>query len=301
MDEHPYVSSLMVWLGDAASYDPKIVGPKAAHLSQLAARFQVPPGFCLSADMYRQAGPSGLLSADLRSEVASAYAQLADQSGMQDPPVAVRSSAVDEDGPLASFAGQHETLLNIVGIAALVEAIEHSWASARTQQALAYRELHGLAVEDIGLAVLVQQLVRSDVSGVMFSANPVNGRRDELIVSSSWGLGESIVGGTVTPDSWVLRKLSHEVVEERLGDKRQMTVVTGDGTREVDVPRFLRSQPSLSEEQVLEVSRLGERLESLKGWPVDIEFAYAGGMLYLLQCRPITTLPTESAILTHTG
>jgi phosphoenolpyruvate synthase/pyruvate phosphate dikinase len=301
MDEHPYVSSLMVWLGDAASYDPKIVGPKAAHLSQLAARFQVPPGFCLSADMYRQAGPSGLLSADLRSEVASAYAQLADQSGMQDPPVAVRSSAVDEDGPLASFAGQHETLLNIVGIAALVEAIEHSWASARTQQALAYRERHGLAVEDIGLAVLVQQLVRSDVSGVMFSANPVNGRRDELIVSSSWGLGESIVGGTVTPDSWVLRKLSHEVVEERLGDKRQMTVVTGDGTREVDVPRFLRSQPSLSEEQVLEVSRLGERLESLKGWPVDIEFAYAGGMLYLLQCRPITTLPTESAILTHTG
>ena len=301
MDEHPYVSSSMVWLGDAASHDPKIVGPKAAHLSQLAARFQVPPGFCLSADMYRQAGPSGLLSADLRSEVVSAYAQLADQSGLPDPPVAVRSSAVDEDGPLASFAGQHETLLNIVGDEALVEAIEHSWASARTQQALAYRDRHGLAVEDIGLAVLVQQLVRSDVSGVMFSANPVNGRRDELIVSASWGLGESIVGGTVTPDSWVLRKLSHEVVEERLGDKRQMTVITGDGTREVDVPRFLRSQPSLSEEQVLEVARLGERLESLKGWPVDIEFAFAGGKLFLLQCRPITTLPTESAILTHTA
>jgi phosphoenolpyruvate synthase/pyruvate phosphate dikinase len=299
MSAHSHASASMVWLGDAASYDPGIVGPKAAHLSQLAAHFQVPPGFCLSADMYRQAGPSGRLSADLRQAVASAYALLADHSGIPDPPVAVRSSAVDEDGPLASFAGQHETLLNIVGDEALVEAIEHSWASARTQQALAYRERHGLAVEDIGLAVLVQQLVRSDVSGVMFSANPVSGRRDELVVSASWGLGESIVGGTVTPDNWILRKHSHEVVEERLGEKRQMTVISDDGTREVDVPRFLRNQPSLSSDQVLEVALLGERLESLKGWPVDIEFAYAGGKLYLLQCRPITTLPAESLAMSH--
>lgn len=290
------LSTAVVWLGDISSQDARIVGPKAAQLSMLAADYQVPPGFCLTADAYRQAVPSGNMFAELRTDVEEAYIQLSVRSGVPAPRVAVRSSAVDEDGPLASFAGQHETLLNIVGLNALIEAIEHSWQSARTEQALAYRRKHGLTVDDIGLAVLVQKLIVADVAGVMFSANPVNGCRDELVVSASWGLGESVVGGTVTPDSWVVREQSMEVLDERLGDKQVMTVIADGGTKEVDVPRFMRNQPSLSSDQILEVARLGQRLQEEKGWPVDIEFAYASGQLYLLQCRPITTLDNGSGL-----
>ena len=286
----------IVWLGDNASHDPRCVGPKAAHLSRLVGAYCVPAGFCLSADAYRRAGPLGCVTPELRRAVTEAYERLASLSGVAQPRVAVRSSAVDEDGPLASFAGQHETLLNVIGVDALLEAIEHSWASARNEQALAYRKQHGLSVDDIGLAVLVQLLIMSDVSGVMFSANPVSGRREELMVSASWGIGESIVGGTVTPDTWILQRDTLELLAERLGDKRRMTVAISDGTREVDVPRRMHHQPSLSISQVQEVARLGQRLEALKGWPVDIEFAYAGGQLYLLQCRPITTLPDSSSV-----
>ena len=287
----------VIWLGDTRSHDPRIVGPKAAHLSQLTAAFRVPPGFCLSAEMYRQAAPVGRVSSELRALIAAAYQELAGISGEPEPRVAVRSSAVDEDGPLASFAGQHETLLNIVGIDALVEAIEQSWTSAHNEQAISYRLQHGLATDDIGLAVLVQQMVIADVAGVMFSANPVNDRRDQMIVSASWGLGESIVGGTVTPDNWVVCGESFEILEESLGDKQVMTVAIDGGTQEVPVPRLLRSAPSLSGQQVQEVARLGKQLEARQGWPVDIEFAFAADILYLLQCRPITTLGQDSLAL----
>jgi phosphoenolpyruvate synthase/pyruvate phosphate dikinase len=283
-------SKRIVWLGDPLSLDSQRVGPKAAHLGSLMESFQIPSGFCIPASVYRTAGASGRLSPKLRSDISAAYERLARHSATADPSVAVRSSAVDEDGPLASFAGQHETLLNIQGIDALLEAIEETWASARSETALAYRANHGLPVDDIGLAVLVQQLVASDVSGVMFSANPVSGQQDEMMVTASWGLGESIVGGTVTPDSWIVEKSSLNLIEEQLGDKRRMTIMMEDGSGEVDVPRFLRGQPSLSAAQIQEVAQLGRRLEEFKGWPVDIEFAYAGEQLYLLQCRPITTL-----------
>lgn len=293
---HASVSEI-IWLGDALSHDPRLVGPKAAHLSWLTTSFRVPPGFCLTAEVYRRAITSDGMPAAIRDDVAAAYRGLAARAGVEEPRVAVRSSAIDEDGPLASFAGQHETLLNIAGIDAVINAIERSWDSARTEQALSYRLQHGLSVDDIGLAVLVQLLVPSDVSGVLFSVNPVNGSRDEIVVSASWGLGESIVGGTVTPDSWVVDRQSLRVVDERLGDKRRMTVSVQGGTREVDVPRFMRGQPSLSATQVREVAQLGLRLEAAKGWPVDIEFAYAGDDLYLLQCRPITTLDREPRVI----
>jgi pyruvate, water dikinase len=293
----PHVpGSGIIWLGDTLSHDPRLVGPKAAHLSWLTTSFRVPPGFCLTADIYRHAVTGGGMPATVRDAVTTAYRELAERAGVEEPRVAVRSSAIDEDGPLASFAGQHETLLNIVGAEAVIDAIEWSWESARTEQALSYRLQHGLSVDDIGLAVLVQLLVQSDVSGVLFSANPVSGSRDEIVVSASWGLGESIVGGTVTPDSWVVDKQSLSIIDERLGDKRRMTVSVQGGTREVDVPRFMWGQSSMSAARVREVAQLGLQLEAAKGWPVDIEFAYAGDDLFLLQCRPITTLDRETGI-----
>jgi phosphoenolpyruvate synthase/pyruvate phosphate dikinase len=204
--------------------------------------------------------------------------------------VAVRSSAVDEDGDVASFAGQHETYLNIAGVDAIVAAVRRCWKSALTPRALAYRRERGLATDRVGLAVLIQQLVAADVAAVLFSANPLTGARDEIVINASWGLGESIVGGTVTPDTYVARKAGGALLSRTLAEKRRMTVAVRGGTREVDVPRLLQAQPTLSDAQVAELAALAGSLEQGMGWPVDVECAYASGTLYLLQCRPITTL-----------
>ena len=155
---------------------------------------------------------------------------------------------------------------------------------------MAYRHQQGLSVEHVRLAVLIQQLVAADVSAIAFSANPVTGSRDEVVINASWGLGESTVGGTVTPDTFVVRKSDPAVTGHSIADKGRMTVSEPGGTREVSVPRFLRGEASLAEEQLMEVAKLALSLETTMGYPVDIECAYASGHLYLLQCRPITTL-----------
>jgi pyruvate,water dikinase len=203
---------------------------------------------------------------------------------------AVRSSAVDEDGATASFAGQHETYLNIVGADAIIQAVTRCWESAYSEHALDYRCQQGLSVNRPQLAVLVQQLVASDVSAVIFSANPITGSRDEIMINASWGLGESIVGGTVTPDTFIVRKSDLAVAQHVIADKQRMTVSAPGGTHEVEVPRFLRNTSSLNDEQVIEMAKLALTLETTMEYPVDVECAYAGGELYLLQCRPITTL-----------
>jgi phosphoenolpyruvate synthase/pyruvate phosphate dikinase len=285
----------IVWLGEDTSHDPKRVGLKAAHLSRLAASFRVPPGFCLAADVYRAAGSRARVTETVRAAVADAYRQLAELIGDPEPSVAVRSSATDEDAQDASFAGQYATLLNITGIDALVVAIETIWRSAHSEPSWADRRTLGLSADDVSLAVLVQALVPADVSGVLFSANPVTGRRDEYVVSASWGLGESIVRGSVTPDDWVLDAESLEVRRETISDKRCMTIAVDGGIREIEVPEALRHRPSMSPEQLRAVARLGTRLEEVTGWPVDAEFAFTGGRLYLLQCRPITASDPASS------
>jgi phosphoenolpyruvate synthase/pyruvate phosphate dikinase len=287
--------SAILRLGDPACGDPARVGGKAAHLSRLAADYRVPAGFCLTADAYRpNHDPEAPLPADLEAELAAAYEALSRSSGVSDVPVAVRSSALDEDGELASFAGQHETELNLVGVDAVLGAVARCWASAHNERALAYRKQQGLEVGGVRLAVLVQQLVLADTSAVVFSANPITGNRDEVVVTASWGLGESLVSGTVTPDTWVVRKADLAVNEGRIGAKERMTVAAPGGTREVAVPRLLRERTSLSRAQVAELAELAVRLEVEMDRPVDIETAYAGELLYLLQCRPITTLGEPS-------
>jgi pyruvate,water dikinase len=205
------------------------------------------------------------------------------------PRVAVRSSAIDEDGALASFAGQHETYLNLSGPEEIADAVIRCWETSRSDRAFAYRREFGLQVETVQLAVLVQQLVRSDASAVVFSANPVTGSRGEIVVNATIGLGESLVGGTVTPDSWRVDKERLTVIQACIGDKQRMTIATTDGTREVDVPRVLRLASSLNEAQVVELANLARGLEQVTGWAVDVEAAYFRGKLYLLQCRPITS------------
>lgn len=285
----------VLWLGQPACHDLSMVGGKVASLSRLAADYRVPPGFCLTtaaldrwADGEGAEAPRGFV----REILAQAYQVLAERCGAADLGVAVRSSAVDEDGQSASFAGQYETYLNVSGVGAVVEAVGRCRASLQSARVIEYRRKYGLSVDNIRLAVLVQQLVPSDVSAVMFTANPVSQSRGEVVINASWGLGESIVGGTVTPDTFVIRKIDMAIVSRQVAEKRRMTVSVPGGTREVDVPKFLRAQAVLEETQIVEMARLGLSLEARHRWPVDVECAYHAGSLYLLQCRPITTLVT---------
>jgi len=276
----------LLWLGDPKSFDAALVGGKAANLSRLARMYhRVPDGFSLPVTVMDEAHPL-----DLRDEITAAISDLMNCHRLQGFIAAVRSSAVDEDGATASFAGQHETYLNIVGADAIVQAVTRCWESARSEHALDYRRQQGLSVERPQIAVLVQQLVPADVAAVVFSTNPITGDHDEVMINASWGLGESIVGGTVTPDTFIVRKSDLAIVQRVIQDKQRMTVSALDGTHEVEVPRFLRNEASLNDEQVIEMAKLALTLEATMEYPVDVECAYAKGELYLLQCRPITTL-----------
>jgi len=272
----------IVWLGQPDCHDPARVGGKAANLSRLAATYPVPPGFCLTATS-AQHHPRQIYAA----AIDEAYAQLARLAGMSEPRVAVRSSAVDEDGARASFAGQHETFLNVCGPTAIRDAVMRCFHSALAPRAMAYRRQNGLSTDHIRLAVLVQHLVNADTSAVIFSANPMTCSRDEVVITANWGLGESIVGGTVTPDTFLVRGAT---VEARPSDKERMTVAVDSGVREVPVPRLLRRQPTLTDAQAREMADLARSLEATTGYPVDVECAWKASRLYLLQCRPITTL-----------
>jgi pyruvate,water dikinase len=261
-----------------------VVGGKAASLSRLACLHAVPLGFAITAL------PATSLPPSLAPAISDAYTALSDRCGVAEPRVAVRSSALDEDGASASFAGQHDTYLNIRGADAVLSAVDRCVRSAVSQEALAYRRERGLPVDDVKIAVLVQHLVESDVSAVLFSANPITGSRDEVMINASWGLGESIVGGTVTPDTFVVHKTRLEVTMREIAPKRRMTVLTDPGTKEVDVPEDLQNVCSLKDDELRAMTELAMKLERAVGHPVDVECAVAQDTLFLLQCRPITTL-----------
>lgn len=273
------------WLDDPACQDPLRVGGKAANLGRLAGRYPVPPGYCLAATC---ADCEGLPPA-VRAELEAAYVCLGRRCSTPEPRVAVRSSAIDEDGRHASFAGQYETYLNIVGPDAVIAAVQRCLDSARGERARHYRRAHGLG-ETAAIAVLVQQLVLADVSAVVFSADPRTNRRDHVVINATWGLGESLVGGTVTPDLYVVHKSSLEILSRQIAEKAVMTIARPEeGTNEVAVPHCLRREPALSDAQVVALANLACTLEAGEGGPVDLECAYRGRRLYLLQCRPITT------------
>lgn len=292
----------ILWLGDPGSMDRALVGGKVANLGRLTAVYNVPPGYCLPMTALTADGPVGAATGDalriptlLRQRLADAYDLLAARCGPA-PSVAVRSSAMDEDGGAASFAGQHDTYLNVSGADAIVAAVERCRESAHTDRALEYRRRQGLSTERIRLAVLVQCLVPADVSAVVFSANPITGDCGEVVINASWGLGESIVGGTVTPDTVIVSKADHAVRSRTIAEKRRMAIAVPGGTREVAVPRLLRAAPALNDFQIAAMADLATSLEATMGWPVDVECAFHGDRLYLLQCRPITTLTTERSL-----
>jgi pyruvate,water dikinase len=284
----------ILWLGDKRCEDPVLAGGKAANLSRMSRFHHVPAGFVVTAPAVAaaRAGGSpgaawGALPRRLAGQVLEAHRRLV--AGQDGPAgVAVRSSALDEDGATTSFAGQHVTVLNVAGEEPLLAAIGQCLRSYESEPALAYRAHHGLFARPGG-AVLIQRQVVADVSAVLFTANPATGDRDEVVINATWGLGESLVDGTITPDTYIVGRTDPAASSRRVRDKRSMAVAVPGGTLRVDVPAFLRRRPALADAQVAELVDVGLRLERAAGHPVDVECAYRHGRLHMLQCRAITT------------
>jgi phosphoenolpyruvate synthase/pyruvate phosphate dikinase len=273
-----------IWLHQPEAQDPGLAGGKAASLARLQGAFSVPPGFILPGPSLAAGGWEPALQAAL--------------DRMGSGPVAVRSSAIDEDGVEASFAGQHDTYLGLVGYEAVADAVRRTWASARSQRARAYRVRRGLDPSTFGLAVLVQQLVVADVAAVAFSRDPV-GNLPQVVIEACWGLGESIVSGQTVPDVFRVDRESLALLGQEVGSKAVMALVGPGGTRVVPVPRLLQRRPCLDNSQAASLARVVLRLEEVMGHLVDVEAAWQGQRWHLLQCRPITTLSSAGREVRH--
>ena len=228
------------------------------------------------------------LTDELATAITTAYHELT-QDGKT--AVAVRSSATAEDLPDASFAGQQDTFLNIQDEAVLLEAVKSCWASLWTARAIAYRLRQGIDPNSVSLAVVIQPLIPADKAGILFTANPMNGNRDELVINATWGLGEAIVGGQVTPDTAVLNKSTFAIISHEVASKTMMTVRTETGTEEKPVPVEKQNEAVLDEETAVSLAKLGAQIETHYNMPMDIEWAIADGEISILQARPITSLP----------
>lgn len=311
---------------DTTDSSAEVLGGKGRSLSRLAgAGFDVPDGFVITTFAYRDFVESsdlnsrildlarprvveGIVSFEkaanrirelfdehdvgsgIRSEISAAYGALGDRLA-----VAVRSSATAEDSPDASFAGQHETHLNVRGADAVVAAVKDCWASLWTAQAMRYRHERSMEHEDVAMGVVVQIMVPSEVSGIVFTANPATGERSEMIVNCSFGLGEAVVGGEVTPDTHVVDRDSLAAKETVTGSKERMIVADGDqGTRAESVAAEQRGEPCLSNAALTDLAALVLAVEDVfDGEPQDIEWALCSDKLWLLQSRPITNLPPD--------
>ena len=294
------------------------VGGKALNLGVMSsAGLPVPGGFCVTTDAYREAvgdrlddlldklaaaqDPDSLgrlaaeargrvlaaeLPSELRAAVAEPYAALG-----EDEPVAVRSSATAEDLAYASFAGQQDTYLNVVGTDALLDAIQRCWASLWTDRAVSYRNATGIDHRSVALAVVVQRMVDAATAGVMFTANPVTGSRRETVIDASPGLGEAVVSGAVNPDHFVVDAATRTITARRLGDKRFMiTSRPGGGTEQHELDDR-SAKPCLDDQQILQLVDLGLRVQDHYQAPQDTEWALGKeGQFWLTQARPITTL-----------
>jgi pyruvate,water dikinase len=297
-----------------------LAGGKGAHLGELARidGIRVPAGFCVTTDAFRRVMAAasiddrlvrlarlrpddrqaiGTLSAEVRAiveaadvpdDLAAAITASVVRLG-EGAACAVRSSATAEDSPGASFAGQHDTYLNVVGPAAVLRYVSRCWASLFTERAVTYRLRHGDDHRQVAMAVVVQRMVLAEVAGVLFTADPVTSNRKVISVEAGFGLGEALVSGRVSPDVYTVR--DGAVAGTTIGTKRLAVHAAPDGgTTEEPVEPERQRQPALSEAQVLRLARLGRQVEAHFGCPQDVEWCLAGDELYLVQSRPITTL-----------
>jgi len=324
----------VVWFEELRKEDVSLVGGKAANLGELTSRTDVPvpPGFAITAEAYkyfinynklgekiedllkdldvddteklnnvsseiRALIESGEFPPDLRDEIIRNYRILGEKVGMENPYVAVRSSATAEDLPGASFAGQQDTFLDVRGEENLLTAVKRAFSSLFTPRAIFYREEKGFEHLKVYLSCVVQKMVNAKAAGVMFTIDPVTGNPDVVVIEGAWGLGEFVVQGTVTPDRFVVRKSDLSVVEKQVGRKEKKLVRGDGGPVEVEVEPELIEKPCLSDEQIRTLADYAIRIEKHYGTPQDIEWALDADTdeLYILQARPETVWSVKDA------
>jgi pyruvate,water dikinase len=312
----------VIWLEDLGVADVAHAGGKGANLGELTrAGLPVPPGFVVSADAYLEAMERGGVRSELTAGAADADAAVADRSahlrelvrkaGVPDALrseiavayerlgggfVAVRSSATSEDTSDTSFAGMNETFTNVLGSDDLVDRVVDCWSSLYGDRVIAYRASKRI-VEEPAIAVVVQHMIDSERSGVLFTAEPSTGDRDRIVIEAALGLGEVVVGGQVEPDTYILSKRGPRLLEMRVGEQSQRIVRGPDGReRRVDLDPTDGGTRVLSDAETIALAELGLRIEAHYGAPQDVEWAIAGDATFVVQSRPITTLGRGASV-----
>ncbi|MDP3724302.1 MAG: phosphoenolpyruvate synthase [bacterium] len=316
----------IVWFREVSKEDIPLVGGKGANLGEMAGiGLPVPPGFIVTAGTYFDfldsanlrpkikavldgidVDDSTLLQTvasrakdlitntpipeEIEASIKNAYGRLRQRAGSL---VAVRSSATAEDLPDASFAGQQATFLNISGEDNVVKAVRDAWASLFEPRAIFYRVQKKFNHFKVGIAVPVQAMVQSVVSGVMFTVDPINGDKHMVVIEAVWGLGEMIVQGQVTPDHYDIDKVSFTIKKKEYVEQEVQLIRKGSVTKEQPVPEKRRDDPKLTDEQILDLAKIGVKIEKHYYFPQDIEWAWDGHQFFIVQTRPITTLGGE--------
>jgi rifampicin phosphotransferase len=261
--------------------DGELVGGKGLSLGlMIRAALPVPPGFCVATTAYRRLLGQALRSDHrLTAQIAEAYC------GLGGGPVAVRSSATAEDGAVTSFAGQQETILGVIGEEAVLDAVARCWTSLHSERAVAYRRNQGIPDKGLAMAVVVQRLVPAEAAGVLFTRDPLDARGQGMLVEASWGLGESVVSGRVTPDRYYVDRETGIVLDKQIAAKTTAWTPSGP----TPIPLEKQTQSCLTDDQLKTLAELARRVESFYGDARDVEWAWAEGRFWLLQARPITT------------
>ncbi len=309
----------IIWFSNIHKEDISKVGGKGANLGEMYnVGMPIPPGFCVLAQAYEKfielSGIKDQISqllnfdveeteklqdasneirnlildsempVDIKQDIIDAYNEINDF-------VAVRSSATAEDLPDASFAGQQDTYLNVKGIDDVVEYVQKCWASLFTARAIYYRVKNNFDHMDVLISVVVQKMVNSDTAGVMFSVHPVTKDYNEMIIEGSFGLGEMVVSGAISPDSYIVTKKPFEIKEIYIAEKRKAMFRNIDGQNyEKELSEVESNKQVLTKKQVFELAKMGLKIEEHYSKPQDIEWAYENDVLYITQSRPITTL-----------
>jgi len=315
---------IVVDFKDIDKHDTPLVGGKGANLGEMTkAGFPVPGGFAITINAYDMFlkendiaqkiydilgttdvnDPAQLGDASKRIQKMVTASKLPDEvsqavissykklSGVfKKQLVAVRSSATAEDAGDTSFAGQQASFLNVSGEANLLNKVRECWGSLFTPRSIFYRVENKIKHEDVKIAVMVQRMVQSEVSGVMFSIDPVNNDKDRIIIESVWGLGEMIVQGSVVPDKYVVQKETFAILSKEISDQSIQLIKEGSETKEVEVPKRVRQNQKITNEEIVFLAKIADKLQKHYFFPQDTEWAKEKGKLFIVQTRPVTTI-----------
>ncbi|MBS3815118.1 MAG: phosphoenolpyruvate synthase [Hadesarchaea archaeon] len=321
----------VAWFNDLSKEDVGVAGGKGANLGEMIkADLPIPPGFAVTAQAYekfvkevgiideinellseldvdnsdalnetskkiRDLIKEAEMPEDIKEDIVKAYRELSESTEEDEVSVAARSSATAEDMPDASFAGQQDTYLNVQGEERLLRNVQKCWASLFTSRAIFYREKNDYPHEDVLISVLIQKMVDADKAGVLFTSHPSTGDPDKEVIEANWGLGETVVSGSVTPDTYVVDKETGEILKATIGSKEAMTIRDPKTRKTIEepTPEEKRKAQVLDEDDAKMLAELGRKVEDHYGHPQDIEWAEENGEMYLVQSRPITVLYGE--------